>query len=220
MAQQGDKGRTATAAAEAAAALSGLSGFLIAASGEVESADVDGSREPLMCVLAFTCGDDWALLHGSPSGVTQLACAAAPTLDLTSRVQRNMAEVVFNFPFSVVYKSTNPFGWPRLTLLVFGTDWCNRRVIRGYGSVHLPTTPGRHVRIVRLYSPVAASWKVRLLGWFFGEPAHFLDPRTVAGADGREVVRVLSGGYVKVVFNIVLKNTALFNLSLDKPKAE
>ena len=36
MAQQGDKGRTATAAAEAAAALSGLSGFLIAASGEVE----------------------------------------------------------------------------------------------------------------------------------------------------------------------------------------
>ena len=83
MAQQGDKGRTATAAAEAAPALSGLSGFLIAASGEVESADVDGSREPLMCVLAFTCGDDWALLHGSPSGVTQLACAAAPTLDLT-----------------------------------------------------------------------------------------------------------------------------------------
>ena len=80
---KGDKGRTATAAAEAAAALSGLSGFLLAASGEVESADVDGSREPLMCVLAFTCGDDWALLHGSPSGVTQLACAAAPTLDLT-----------------------------------------------------------------------------------------------------------------------------------------
>jgi B9 domain-containing protein 1 len=71
-----------------------------------------------------------------------------------------------------------------------------------------------------LYAPVAASWKVRLFGWFFGEPAHFLDPRTVAGADGRDVIRVLSGGYVKVVFNVVLKNTALFNLSLDKPKAE
>ena len=86
---KGDKGRTATAAAEAAAALSGLSGFLLAASGEVESADVDGSREPLMCVLAFTCGDDWALLHGSPSGVTQLACAADGSAEVITPSRAN-----------------------------------------------------------------------------------------------------------------------------------
>lgn len=215
-----DKRAGQAAAGAETSAVNDLSGFLLSVSGEVESADVSGSGEPLMCVLAFTHGADWALLQGSPGGVTQLGCAAAPTLDVASRVQRNTAEVIFNFPFGLVFKSTNPYGWPRLTLSVYGTDWCNRRVIRGYGSVHVPTTPGRHTRVVRLYTPLASSWRVRFFGWLHGEPAHYLDPRVVASPDGRDVTRVLSGGYVKVVFNVVLKDTAAFNLNFAKPKTE
>ena len=40
--------------------------------------------------------------------------------------------------------------------------------------------------------------QVRFFGWLHGEPAHYLDPRVVASPDGRDVTRVLSGGYVKV----------------------
>jgi B9 domain-containing protein 1 len=50
---------------------------------------------------------------------------------------------VWNFPLDVTYKSTNVFGWPQLVLAVYGVDGMGRDVIKGYGSAHLPTCPGR-----------------------------------------------------------------------------
>ena len=52
---------------------------------------------------------------------------------------------------------------------------------------------------------------VRFLGWLAGNPAQFVDPRVIAGSEGREVVRVQSGGKVKVVFNVLSKGHKDFN---------
>ena len=41
------------------------------------------------------------------------------------------------------HRSTNVFGWPQLVLSVYGLTFFGRDVARGYGSIHLPTTPGR-----------------------------------------------------------------------------
>merc|ERR1719231_1906052 len=116
-------------------------------------------------------------------------------------------EVVWNFPLGLVFKSTSPFGWPRIAVTVYGTDLCNRRVIKGYGSVHVPCQPGRHSRTVRLYCPISSSPLTRLLGALFGNPAQLVDPRIVSGTEGREVVRVQSGGKVNITFDILLKDT-------------
>ncbi len=58
------------------------------------------------------------------------------------------------------------------------------------------------------------SWLVRFLGWLLGSPAQFVDPRIIGGTDGREVVRVQSGGKVKVVFNVLSKGHKDFNYDL------
>lgn len=171
-----------------------------------------------MCVFAIQHGDDWTVVSGAPHGVTQLACSSArpPATSVSAALLRGVGgrEAVWNFPIGLVLKSTTPFGWPRLTLSVYGTDMCNRRVIKGYGSVHVPCQPGRHCRTVRLYCPLSSSPLSRLLGALFGNPAQLVSPASfAAGTEGRESVRVQSGGKVRLRFDVLLKDTERFNYS-------
>ena len=66
---------------------------------------------------------------------------------------------------------------------------CNRRVVRGYGTVQLPTTPGRHEREVRLFRPISSSLWTQFMGWLTGNPAQFIDPRITTQVEGRDVIR-------------------------------
>eukprot|EP00929_Paragymnodinium_shiwhaense_P055132 TRINITY_DN27652_c0_g1_i6.p1 TRINITY_DN27652_c0_g1~~TRINITY_DN27652_c0_g1_i6.p1 ORF type:complete len:315 (-),score=28.43 TRINITY_DN27652_c0_g1_i6:129-1073(-) len=169
----------------------GVTFFRLAVTGEIESCQLGpgGGRGPLMCVFSIQHGADWT--GGSA----------------------DQREVVWNFPLGLVLKSTSPFGWPRIVVTVYGTDMCNRRIVKGYGSIHLPCQPGRHSRVIRLYCPLSSSPLTRMLGSLFGNRAQLIDPRIVAGTEGREVVRVQSGGKVRVVFDILLKDTEAFNYS-------
>lgn len=47
-------------------------------------------------------------------------------------------------------------------------DLLGRYVVRGYGSVLIPTVPGRYVRYVRCFTPVASTMLQGLLGWLTG----------------------------------------------------
>jgi B9 domain-containing protein 1 len=86
-----------------------------------------------------------------------------------------------------------------------------RDVPVGYGNVHVPTTPGRHVRYVRTFVPESSSLLVRFIGWLKGRPAEYSDPaRTLGSGQGREVTRVTSHGLVKVVFVIAQVNMDKF----------
>lgn len=51
-------------------------------------------------------------------------------------------KMVWNYPVDLTYRSLNPFGWPQLVVSVTGPDFFGRSVVRGYGSVHVPTSPG------------------------------------------------------------------------------
>jgi len=72
---------------------------------------------------------------------------------------------------------------------VYGTDLCNRRVIRGYGTVLLPSSPGRHECVVRMFRPVSSSLWTNFMGWITGNAAQFIDPRVTTQVEGRDVVR-------------------------------
>lgn len=188
--------------------------FRMVLNGEIESAQM-GASGPLMCVFSVQHGADWTIVSGAPNGVTQLACSASPLVASVAASLRGgrLREVVWNFPIGLVLKSTSPFGWPRIAVVVYGTDLCNRRVVKGYGSVHVPCQPGRHARTVRLYCPLSSSPLTRLLGALFGNPAQLVDPRIITGVESREVIRVQSGGQVRVTFEVMLKDTETFNYS-------
>lgn len=186
--------------------------FRMVLNGEIESAEMgSGGHGPLMCIFSMQHGPDWTVVSGASDGITQLACASVPTSSFVTSWRSGLAEFVWSFPLGVVYKSTSPFGWPRIVVTVYGTDLCNRRVVKGYGSVHVPCQPGRHTRTIRLYCPLSSSPLTRLLGALFGNPAQLVDPRILAGTDGREVIRVQSGGKVRVHFDVMLKDTSSFN---------
>jgi hypothetical protein len=75
---------------------------------------------------------------------------------------------VWNLPIDVTFKSTNPQGWPRLVVSVYCQDLFGRYVVRGYGSTLIPTVPGRYVRYIRCFTPVASTLLQGLLGWMTG----------------------------------------------------
>ena len=134
--------------------------------------------------------------------------------------------LVWNFPLDVSFKATNAFGWPRLVLSSFNVDSLGRDVVCGYGSVHLPTTPGRHVRYVRMFTPLSSSKLQEWVSWALGRPPQFFEADFVARDEGREgearrrcrrsprarlahaplpVTRVRSTGVVKLVLNVTTR---------------
>ena len=76
--------------------------------------------------------------------------------------------VVWNFPIDVTFKATNAFGWPRLALSVYGVDGMGCDVVRGYGSLLLPTSPGTHIKHVHMYRPINSSILQRFMAWVTG----------------------------------------------------
>ena len=57
----------------------------------------------------FVHGPDWRIMQGIDNGFSQVA----------QKGSAGDASIVWNFPVDVTFKSTNPFGWPRLVLSVY-----------------------------------------------------------------------------------------------------
>jgi hypothetical protein len=56
-----------------------------------------------------------------------------------------------------------------------------------------------------MFVPESASLLQRFGSWFTGTRPEYVDPRVVAGGEGREVTRVRTQGFVKIVLNVVVK---------------
>lgn len=79
--------------------------------------------------------DDTNLSQGMEQGISQIG----------STLTESGSVIVLNFPLEIVYKvrpsvgfflihlkSVNIFGWPQLTISVYGPDFVGRDVVRGY----------------------------------------------------------------------------------------
>uniref|UniRef100_A0A803JD83 B9 domain-containing protein 1 n=1 Tax=Xenopus tropicalis TaxID=8364 RepID=A0A803JD83_XENTR len=155
---------------------SGPSVFLLNVSGQIESAEFP-EFDDLYCKYSFVYGHDWAPTSGVEEGISQI----------TSKSQGGKQALVWNFPIEITFKSTNPFGWPQIVISVYGPDAFGNDVVRGYGAVHLPFTPGRHARTIPMFVPESSSRLQRFTSWFMGRRPEFTDPKVVAQGEGREV---------------------------------
>lgn len=81
-------------------------------------------------------GQDWSILTGFEQGISQISQQSDNNTDIRP--------CVWNFPIDIAFKSTNVFGWPTLILSVYGFDFMGRDVVRGYGSLILPTISGTY----------------------------------------------------------------------------
>uniref|UniRef100_A0A7S1U318 B9 domain-containing protein 1 n=2 Tax=Phaeomonas parva TaxID=124430 RepID=A0A7S1U318_9STRA len=183
----------------AAEAPSAPSEFHLMVTGQIRSGDFDGA-DNLYCRYSLVFGHDWTVCHGPDSGLSQIARRGGgvdPAL-------------VWNFPIDATFKSTNPFGWPRIAISVYGVDGLGRDVIKGYGSVVIPTCPGKYERVVHMYAPVSSSLAQQLLAWIGGTPPEFFDSSFTAQGTGRDVTRVRACGTVRVTLNVLPRGLAAF----------
>ncbi|XP_075421911.1 B9 domain-containing protein 1 isoform X3 [Ascaphus truei] len=125
---------------------------------------------------------------------------------ITSKNRGVRQALVWNFPIEITFKSTNPYGWPQIVVSVYGPDVFGNDVVRGYGAVHLPFTPGRHKRTIPMFVPESSSKLQKFTSWFMGRRPEFTDPKVVAQGEGREVTRVRSQGFLTLSFNVVTKD--------------
>jgi len=120
--------------------------FLLMANGQIESAHLP-EFDDLYCKFSFTHGQDWVVTNGIEEGISQI----------TKKSNDERQLFIWNFPLEITYKSTNPFGWPQIVISCYGTDMLGRDVVRGYGSTHLPITPGQHKIKVPVFVPISSS---------------------------------------------------------------
>ncbi|XP_053424616.1 B9 domain-containing protein 1 isoform X2 [Nycticebus coucang] len=93
-----------------------------------------------------------------------------------------------------------------IVLSVYGPDVFGNDVVRGYGAVHVPFSPGRHKRTIPMFVPESTSKLQKFTSWFMGRRPEYTDPKVVAQGEGREVTRVRSQGFVTLLFNVVTKD--------------
>ncbi|KHJ41800.1 B9 protein [Trichuris suis] len=177
------------------------SSFLLLVSGQIESAEFHGVSD-VYCRYCFAFGEDWNVVsscrfEGVEEGLSQLCCRNA--MDATCD------QFVLNFPIDLTFRSTTPYGWPRLTIACYGSDWWGNDVIRGYGFTHVPTIPGKHTRKVAMFVPKSSSKLKNIVGWLFGRRPEFVDPCFVAQSDSRNLTRVVTTGSVTITMQIIAK---------------
>ncbi|KFO77134.1 B9 domain-containing protein 1, partial [Cuculus canorus] len=152
--------------------------------------------DDLYCKYCFVYGQDWVPTAGLEEGISQIS----------SKSDVSPTTIVWNFPIDITFKSTNPFGWPQIVVSVYGPDFFGNDVVRGYGTVHVPFTPGRHTRTIAMFVPESTSQLQKFTSWFTGRRPEFTDPKVVAQGEGREVTRVRSQGFMTISFNVVTKD--------------
>jgi len=181
--------------------------FRVMITGHIESACYQSRYDNLYCRYALTYGPDWNVIHGIDSGISQISRKN------TAYSGSELDEIIWNFPIDIAFKSTNVFGWPRLSVAAYGLDALGRDVIRGYGCVLIPIFPGRYVKYIDTYTPVSKNLCQRFLNWIFGTPCEFFDLKMTASNDGRALVKIRSEGCIKVIFNVIAKDMEILHLA-------
>ena len=154
-------------------------------------------------------------MQGLDHGFSQVACRGSSSTSGSGG--SGSSGVVWNFPIDVTFKTTNAHGWPRLVVSVYSMDMFGRFVIRGYGSLLIPTVPGQYTRYIRTFAPASSSYLQAFLGWLTGNLPEFYDSRFVASSEGREVVRVQSTGIVRIRINVTTRGLASHGYTTGGP---
>ena len=175
-------------------------GFLMNVQGSIELGNFF-EGDCINCKYDIEFGQDWELLSGLKTNQSQQAC----------RTEGQENTFVWNMPFEVSLRSTNPSGWPQLVVSCYRPDFFSREILKAYGVCFFPTTNGTHERTLYLFSPMSSSGIINALGIFLGQKAEIINaPTVLSTGEGREVIRAQSEGTVEVKFNIRLTNMEYF----------
>lgn len=167
-------------------------GFRVHVLGRVESAQMTDVDE-ISCSYEIVTGPDWQFQYGEEASETQAA--------QNQVVDENTPSVTWNYPIEACFQTTNAAGWPRIAICVRDS---NRNII-GYSAARVPTQEGTVVRYCKLFAPLTSSTLGDAIASLTSEPAEFYDSKFSTACPGREAVRVISSGVVKVILMVSIR---------------
>uniref|UniRef100_A0A0N4ZYA2 B9 domain-containing protein 1 n=1 Tax=Parastrongyloides trichosuri TaxID=131310 RepID=A0A0N4ZYA2_PARTI len=168
--------------------------FLVVVNGSIKNAIFHQTRS-MYIKYNFVFGPDWSFVTGIDEGIS-----------CTGYKVKNKPEITFNTLLQATFSSTNPYKWPQIIFSCYGYDMFGHDIIIGYGSVHIPTTPGVTELTVPMFVPQASSGINKLIGVLTGKRAEFTDYRVVGSSEGRDMIRVSTQGLINVKFNVIIKD--------------
>ena len=175
-------------------------GFIINVQGMIELGEFF-EGDVINCKYDIEFGQDWELINGFKSNQSQQAC----------KTEGQDNYFVWNMPFEVSLRSTNPSGWPQLVVSCYTPDFFGREVLKAYGVSYFPTTKGSHERTLHMFSVKSSSGLIEAIGVFLGQKAEILNaPEVLSTGEGREVIRAKSEGTIKAKFNVNITNMEYF----------
>lgn len=119
--------------------------------GEIEGAVPMWPLVRLYCSWRLIFDDTkWSLLQGEAQGETFLSSVS------------DQGFCAWNHPISVQFGCKSVQGWPRLEMVVRGSDSHGRHQLAGYCSWAVPTTPGAKEVVCRCWRPTGSTLLERL----------------------------------------------------------
>ena len=185
------------------------SSFFIMVTGSIESVTTGSVNGQLYCRYAFSYGSDWSVVHGVSLGFSQVGRQGVSRWKGVG--EDGSSVTILNFPIEISFESTNPHGWPRLALSIYGFDFLGRDVLCGHASLLLPINPGRHIKYLRTFRPVSGGKCEQLINWFMGTNPEYYDSKMINRSEGRGVTRVVSEDGMVVKVNLFVTRKDFFN---------
>ncbi|CAI5451634.1 unnamed protein product [Caenorhabditis angaria] len=170
------------------------SSIVVTVHGNVTSAQFP--EEENICIkLNVATSEDWRIISGDHSVLSSFSFRGA-----TSHMN-------IDLPFETSYKSSTPYMWPRYVFSCYSKNRSGNDCLKAYGSLFVPTTPGRHLKRVYCFLPEPSSMIQRITARIRELNAELVNPLMPGFSDGRHALRVTSKGYLDIEINISIKCT-------------
>lgn len=169
---------------------------------------ISDPSEGTFCRWKFESGKAWQHLGGEESGQTHVGYCKM------SEKER----ITFNHPIDLHYAEAGMQGWSaaRMTIQCYRLDYHGRKILSGYGFVHIPTAPGEHELEVNLWRPIGTPDQ-ELAAYLLGDTPALVTHDPIYETAWRERCRLVTvpAGSVSVQVFIMTRFTALH--SVDPP---
>ncbi|KAI9357653.1 B9 domain-containing protein 2-like protein [Zopfochytrium polystomum] len=158
-------------------------------------------RPELTARWSIVAGESWTLIEGDDAGQTQV--------DLPE----DGRFTVWSHPIDVHYGTKTIAGWPKIVFQVFHQDMFGRNELYGYGFVHIPTTPGRHLVDCVTWRP-AGTIMDQVWTFFLGATPQLKSLDLVHNPSDRFRLQTTAMGKVHIDVTVIVRNFDRYDVSL------
>lgn len=169
--------------------------------GQIKSGSglLDDTTEGATVRWRVDTGKAWQILGGLQQGQTQVSYCQS----------RQTEEIPFNHPLDLHFAEAGLQGWgaPRISFQSYRLDWTGRKILVGYGFMHLPSSPGHHLLEANLWRPTGTRGQ-ELEAYLLGRTPALVSHEPIYDSAWRERCRLVTvpAGTITVEVTVLTRN--------------